>query len=307
MKIPSTNYEIVWHRPGEVAHHSPEKIERPSTSAVDLFPVKFRSTSERHTAYRIRSQFISKARKLTAYIAANPEVAKNPKPILLISPQSEKNMSYKQACQVAAEAALEDIRLALYNKRYGSFKSTNKLKVDRIISEEIRLKKGKIHVFSDVGDVTNPFHRAAMKSKGIWESNAVNCDGLALAAMDYVSHEYPGMTVAELCLLDHRLIALGEITPELAYSPLGAWPNHIHVCDPWSNITCPAPHYPAQFLEKMEKWNADNKFIHDNRDWINPASDKWKACVKQPPEIFVRKHYEKGLFFDHKIVPLPVE
>jgi hypothetical protein len=307
MKIPPTNYQLTWHRPGEIAHHSPGKLERPSTSLSDLLPIKARSTSERETAFRIRSQFISKSRKLVAYIAANPKIAADPKlvsqPVLT---SEEKDLS-KQANQPAAEDALKNVRLALYNKNYGSFKSTNKFSADRKNSENERINKGIFCNFEDVRDIENKFHQAAIISKNIWESTSINCDGLAYAAMDYVNHKYPTIPVAAVSLSGHTLVALGEITPELANLPLGAWPDHIHVCDPWTNITCHAPDYPKKFIEKMEKWNSGNKLIQANFEWINPISDKWKSCVKEPPEIYVKKQYEKGLFLYHKISPPPVE
>lgn len=307
MKIPLTNYQLTWHRSGEIAHHSPEKIEKPSTTISDLLPVKVRSTSERETAFRIRSQFISQARKLTAYIAANPKIATNPKPILQPVQAPEEQASSKQVNQLAAEETLKNVRLALYNQNYGSFKSTNKFNIDKRDSETERFKKGKFHTFSDVGDIKNPFHQTAMKSKGIWESTSINCDGLAFAAMDYARHKYPNIPVAALYLPGHTLMTLGEIKPELATLPLGAWPDHIHVCDPWTNITCSAPDYPKKFLEKMEKWNSSNKLIHANREWINSTSEKWRSCIKEPPAIYVRHQYEKGLFFDHKVLPPSVE
>ncbi|GGM31844.1 hypothetical protein ACFQDN_21395 [Pseudomonas asuensis] len=307
MKIPSTNYEITWHRPGEIANHSPEKVEKPSTSLSDVLPIKVRPTDERRTAYRIRSQFISQARKLTAFISANPKIAANPKWDPAFAQTPEERALSAQKNKSAAEEALKDVRLALYNKNYGSLKSDNKFNLDKRDSEGSRINKGKFYNFSDIGNITNRFHQSAMRSQAIWESTKINCDGLALAAMDYVSHKHPEISVARLLLPGHSLMTLGEITPDLANLPLAAWPEHIHVCDPWTNITCSAPDYPKKFLEKMEKWNTGNKLIRDKHEWINPNNEKWRSCVKENPKILVRLRYEKGLFHDDLLLPPPVE
>jgi hypothetical protein len=309
MKIPSTNYQLTWHRPGEIAHHSPEKIEKPSTTISDLLPVKVRSTSERATAFRTRSQFISQAHKLTAYIAANPKIATNPKPILQPIQTLEEQASSKKANQLAAEETLKNVRLALYNQNYGSHKSLNKFNIDKREFESARISKGKCGELSSFGNITNVFHQAAIRSKNIWESTSINCSGLAYAAMDYVHTKHPNLPVSLIFLQDkHSLIALGVMNPELANLPLGAWPEHVHICDPWTNITCPAPEYPKIFLEKMAKWDSGKKLIlSNNSEWINPTNKNWESCVKEPSTIHIRQRYEKGLFFDHRLLSPPVE
>lgn len=303
MKIPVTNYQLTLHRPGEIAHHSPEKIAKPSLTSSDLRPINLGPTNERETAFRIRSHFISQARKLAAYIVMNPDEAKNPRPILQPVNVPEDQTLSKKSVQLAAEETLKNVRLALYNRTYGSFKSTNKFNLDKKDSEVERFKNGKFYLFSDVDGIKNPFHQAAVKSRGIWESTLINCDGLASAAMDYVHHEYPNIPVAVVLLPAHTLMTLGEIKPEIATLPLGAWPDDIHICDPWANITCPAPEYPQKFLQKMEKWKSGNKMIQTGSEWINPTSEKWRSCVGEPPKIWVRQKYEKGLYLDLKLLP----
>jgi len=123
--------------------------------------------------------------------------------------------------------------------------------------------------------------------------------------MDYTHHKHLDIPVAALCLPGHTLMSLGEISPELSYLPLGAWSEHIHVCDPWTNINCSAPEYPEKFLKKMEKWDKGNKLIHDSREWINPTNEKWRACVKEIPLIYVRHKYDKGLFLDKNLLVPP--
>lgn len=115
MRIPSTNFQVTWHRPGEIAHHSPKKIEKPSVSTADLLPLKVRSTGERETAFRIRSQFTSQARKLAAYIAANPDIATKPKSMPLVFQSPEERASSGQKNKVFAEETLKNVRLAMYN------------------------------------------------------------------------------------------------------------------------------------------------------------------------------------------------
>jgi hypothetical protein len=255
MRIPSTNYELTWHRPGEIAHHSPDKLEKPSTTLSDVLPLKVRSTGERETAYRIRSQFISHARKLTASIAANPNIATNPKAIPQVTQTPKEQALSEPKNKAVAEEALKNVRLALYNKNYGSSKSLNKFSIDKKESESARTNSGRLGELINFGGITNPFHQAAMKSKNSWESTAINCDGLALAAMDYVHYKHPDTRIAVLSVPGHTLMAIGEISPECANLPLGAWPKHIHICDPWANITCSASEYPKKFTEKMEKWS----------------------------------------------------
>lgn len=109
MRIPSTNYQVTWHRPGEIAHHSPEKLEKPTTTFADLLPLKVRSTGERETAFRVRSQFISQARKLTAFMAANPSIATNPKAIPQVIQTPEEQVVSGQKNQV-----LQKRRLKMY-------------------------------------------------------------------------------------------------------------------------------------------------------------------------------------------------
>jgi hypothetical protein len=309
MKIPLTNYQLTWHRPGEIAHHSPEKLEKPSTAISDFLPIKIRSTSERETAFRIRSKNISQARRLTAYIAANPNIATNPNPILQPLQTPEERASSKQKNQIVAEETLKNVRLALYNKNYGSHKSLNKFNLDNRESEIARINKGNFGELSHFGSITNVFHQAAIRSKNIWESTSINCTGLAYASMDYVHNTHPDIPVSLLFLQDkHSLMTLGEVNSELANLPLGAWPGHIYICDPWTNITCSAPEYPKKFLEKMTKWDSKNKLVlGNNNEWINPTNKNWESCVKEPPIIHIRQKYEEGLFLDRRVLPPPVE
>lgn len=98
----------------------------------------------------------------------------------------------------------------------------------------------------------------------------------------------------------HALIAVGEIEPELAYLPLGEWPEHIQICDPWANTTCSAPEYPEKFLEKMDKWQKDNKILLDDKEeWISATNKNWTTCIRKVPVIQIRQRYENGLFLYH--------
>jgi hypothetical protein len=249
-----------------------------------------RSTGEAATAQRLRGRFTNLSAKAAELSAMNAP------PGRLRVQAAAGDASWAQENETYAHEALRDVRLALYSKKYGSFKSTNKFSTNRYKSETDRLIGGEGAAWDDPSAV-NPRHGWALRSKNIWQSTRINCDGLAVAVADYVADQHPLAAVSIGALSVHAFSVIGAIEPETANLPLSAWPSHIYVCDPWANIACPAPEYPTRFEQKMEKWHKSGKLILSlDGKWISPLDPTWVSCVKEAPKISLRRQFADGQF-----------
>ncbi|MGS0740256.1 hypothetical protein ACVBEF_00205 [Glaciimonas sp. GG7] len=297
-----SNYQIIGHRPGEVTNYPSSGFENCSKARnvfdkmADILPFKICKAGKQATAERLRSQFIGISNKsISSVLSGKPPVLKGMIGAVGDPTWAKKNKS-------VAEDALKKVRLALYDKDCGSYKSDNKRKTTDLEAEMTRIenKNGEFGTFGELekfGDITDGRHVSAIRTGNIWKSTRINCAGLALAVKDYVACKHRGVQVSSLIFPTHALAAVGTIAPEYADLPLEEWPEHIYVCDPWANITCSAPDYPAKFAEKMEKWSNDNKEIYtDDHAWINPTDEKWVSSVKEIPKIGTRYQYKGGQY-----------
>jgi hypothetical protein len=191
VKIPFSNYEMVLHRPGEVANHSERRLSEPdriTDKLLDVLPVKVRSTGEKATAQRIRSQFIAIADKTMSSVLFGKTEG-------VMRMQTAGDASWAGKNEKVANEALKMVRLALYNKKYGSYKSDNKRKLTDADAENKRLADGTFAKWPKVESTYISPHAAAMIARNNWRSTMINCDGLAFAAMDYVTHKHPNVPV----------------------------------------------------------------------------------------------------------------
>jgi hypothetical protein len=302
VKIPFTRHEVTGHAPGEEAHHSVAKTNNrePSTLAGMLrnaLPFKIRSTGEQAVAQRLRGKFGHLA--MQAAVRARARTAAAPTPIALRDSTPEVNAR-------CAKETLRAVRLALYTRATGSNKSDNKFTPARGQAETARLANtiGNFAVTDFPGE-PNARYVSAARSKNIWESTAINCMGLAHACLDYAAHKYPGVQASLVSVPGHKFVAIGNIGPAEAGLPLAQWPARIHIVDPWTNIECSAPEYPAKFAAKMAKWEGNGKLLRtDAGDLVSPLDRQWTSCLDDAPaEVLRRQAYKDGQFENIRIAP----
>lgn len=302
MKIPSLGLKGVLHCLGRGKDHAeslPAKPGNVTGNPLDVLSRKARNSGGRSTAQRIRRHFIALAEKSMKSAEAGNTEAKR----LMQALPGDARWAGKN--EEVANEALKVVRLALYNKKYGSHKSSNKFKTTAFAAEINRVTSGKFFDFINAASSIGPSHMTAMLSRGIWNSTSINCDGLALSAMDFISHAHPNVQVSSVELPGHRLAVVGTIDAKCIRSPLSEWPSHLYICDPWANIVCPAPEYPERFAKKMEKWESEHKKISSDGEWISPTNEKWVSCTKEVPKISTRITYKAHQFVDMTYVAAP--
>lgn len=267
----------------------------------DSVKVKVRPSGELSIAQRLRSEFISLADQSIATIAGGEKSDVVPVLEVATAPSSAK---YNEE---SATDALKMVRIALYTREYGSFKSDNKTTAFDLLMGSHVVSDGTFAEMNHFAGITDYRHISALRSRNIWGSTKINCLGLAVAAMDYVRSRYPDIQVSLLNLANHHAVSvLGIIEEKTGRLPLREWAAHLYVCDPWANIVCPAPEYPDKFVAKMEKWESVDKVIRNSsEEWISPTDSKWLACVEVIQIIFSRKNYSDGQFNDFVPLRLP--
>jgi hypothetical protein len=304
MKISFFNFKGILHCFGKDADR-PERRDSKLASAtdnpLDVLTVKVRNTGEKATAQRIRSHFIALAEKSMKSAGAGDAEATN------IVQAARGDASWAGKNEEVAKEALKMVRLALYKKKYGSYKSTNKFRTTDPYQELRRVTSGEFCTFKKFEDIGSPRVRSAMLSRSIWQSTSVNCDGLALSALDFISRTHPNVQVSSVSVPGHTLALVGTIDITCINSPFSEWPSHLYVCDPWANIACPAPEYPQRFAQKMEKWESEHKQIFSGGEWLSPTNEKWVSCAKEVPTIFTRFTYKDHQFVDLTYVTASVE
>ncbi|MEG8063485.1 hypothetical protein G3N90_00830 [Xanthomonas hortorum pv. gardneri] len=113
------------------------------------------------------------------------------------------------------------------------------------------------------------------------DGNAHNCGELATLAVNYLQQDHN--LVAHLALFgkEHNAAIVGPV-PRAGTLPsdMTDWDADIYVCDPWCNIACRANDYPAEFKEKMEKWDRAGKQVClSGTGFVSPTSDEWISTV----------------------------
>ncbi len=310
MRIPFTSLDVVWHRVGEPADrirpaitdvdggvpwnghagHSGHSSETACTRKLEIcqdgLPFKIRSAEAADVAVRLRSQFIARATRSHARIVQGEPLGSrvrqydNPRPTRTV--------------EAAARETLRDIRLALYDRRFGALKSNNK----REASQPAPIHAQALHArFHHV--IAAPVVNAA-RSASIWQARTVNCNELASAAQDLLAHRHPKLPTSLVVVgRAHALAVIGAIDAAVAARPMATWPSHLQVCDPWANLTCRACDYPRLFSEKMRRWASQGKLIrHAEQDWRAADDPAWMDIVHQVPEVFSRRTYRNGQFMD---------
>lgn len=306
MKIPVVTNPLQSQAPSKAEDEALDRFLEDDRVWVDFRdPVKgkVRSQGELSTAQRLRSEFISLAERSMATIAGGDDSEVVPVFELAAIPSSAKTN------EEAATDALKMVRLALYTREYGSFKSDNKTTAFDLLAGYGVASDGTFAEMQNFGNITDYRHISALRSRNIWSSTKINCHGLAVAAMDYVKSRYPNMQVALLGFAtDHAVAVLGTLEAELKAAPLNKWPKHLFICDPWANIVCSAPEYRDKFFAKMEKWKSVDKLIlNSSNEWVCPINSKWLACVDAVPQIFPLRSYSDGQFNDLLPFRLPTQ
>lgn len=303
MKLSSFGFKGVLHCLGKGADRPQRSLPEPGIvkeNPLDKLAGKARSTAGKGTAQRIRRHFIALAEQsMKSAEAGHTEAA-----LLMQAAPGDARWAGKN--EAVAKEALDTVRLALYKKKHGSYKSTNKFRVTDPYVEFTRVTSGAFTNFNNFRNITDLRQQHASISKSIWESTSINCDGLARSAVDFISRTHPNIQASTLAIPGHTLAVVGTIEAKSITSPLSEWPSHLYVCDPWANIVCPAPEYPQRFAEKMEKWEADNKKILHNGKWISPTDKTWVSCAKEVPNIATRFAFKNHQFVDMTYVMVPV-
>lgn len=115
-----------------------------------------------------------------------------------------------------------------------------------------------------------------------WESKGFNCLELVNIGLQYAYNK--GWATQGVGTATHVFIAVGPLaTSSELPDAFEQWPEQIAICDPWTNISCPAREYPLRFREKMSKWSQAGKqvFIDDSKTWVDPCDTHWIDSVLQ--------------------------
>ncbi|RZI57901.1 MAG: hypothetical protein EOP37_18300 [Rubrivivax sp.] len=199
--------------------------------------------------------------------------------------------------QIARET-LRMVRVANYDRRFGSLKSTNKWGAGQpdpmTIFETARE--------ADRSDATGTPRAALHSAARAWGNKITNCRELSLMVHTYVAHREPTVQTSTVILeIDHGAVVLGAVDGRLRELPLAEWPTHLWICDPWANIACAARNYPQAFQDKMAKWHKDGKSIAlpkgEGAYWGAPTDATWLAGAKKVSALQVRRQFENGQFF----------
>ena len=183
------------------------------------------------------------------------------------------------------ELALEAkdfIRDNFYNKDKGSFKSSNKVKLNNDPDlESTRLA----HANDEVVEWSNGAQLKLARDQ-FWTAKGHNCDGLALMAHDWLAQTKS----ADVCMVEmgsrHIATVVGKLPDQSLPKDMTKWPADLSICDPWLNVACLAKDYPARFKEKMQKWSKDEKRIRVNDDWLLPNEPAWMSVINDKKTLW---------------------
>lgn len=182
-----------------------------------------------------------------------------------------------------AQYALGRVKEEIYNK--SNFKSSNKTS----LKKNDTLENERMQAASDHIDAIRAPRNVFNLKKAIWEGRGHNCGELASAAK-YIAAER-GVAACVARTEVHGFAVIGDIPPSTELpGNMEHWPEHLAVCDPWVNIACEATSYPQKFIEKMEKWERDEKIIEnpysqtEDDGWIRPTDPAWTRAVLDGPK-----------------------
>lgn len=175
-----------------------------------------------------------------------------------------------------AQEVLRNVRKTYYKNP--NSKSSNKFRtrIDSALENE-RLRTAKLSI--------NSMRDYSLRTiSDIKNAVGHNCGELSRLAVDLLSGKnlravhivIGGPTIA------HAFAAiLPKGCPEQKFweSDMHKWDAGIIICDPWSNIACPAPEFNTLFIEKLDKWEKDGKLLFHNGDWVSANNDQLKTAI----------------------------
>ncbi|GKS98190.1 hypothetical protein AVKW3434_02400 [Acidovorax sp. SUPP3434] len=181
-----------------------------------------------------------------------------------------------------AQYALRRIKEEIYKK--DNFKSSNKTS----LRKSDALENARMQAAADEIDAIRAPRNVFNLKRALWEGRGHNCGELASAAK-YIAAER-GMAACVARTDAHGFAVIGDL-PDPAGLParMEQWPEHLAVCDPWVNVACQATAYPEKFMEKMQKWERDEKIIENPHSqteedgWIRPIDPAWTQAVLNGP------------------------
>lgn len=152
-----------------------------------------------------------------------------------------------------------------------NFKSSNKIsKLKRTLGEEIKR--------ADLAEAI--IEEGEQKNTPPVLMKAHNCEELATIAKTYIRARYRTLVVNLVGEEMHGYAVIGQLPhSKTLLNDFAAWPKHLVVCDPWTNIVCMANDYPGEFRAKMEKWAANEKEIFFNERWVSANDKMWINAV----------------------------
>jgi hypothetical protein len=291
VRIPFSSLEVVWHRVGEPVDRVPEAAVAEVDIAHAGLPFKIRSTQDAAVASRLRRQFTGRAQRSFAQIVQGQPAG----PLR----RCDASVRETEAVASASGEALRLVRLALYNRNFGSLKSDNKM---RSGSAPPAYPKACYSGATSLG--YSPVGTAA-HSAAIWQAKTLNCTELAIAAQDVLAHRHPKRQTSLVMLAgSHSVAVIGPLDAETASRPMAAWPPHLQVCDPWANMNCRACDYPRLFTEKMKGWAERGRLIREGAEWQRADDEEVLDIVNQIPQVLVRRTHRNGQFAN---VPLQID
>jgi hypothetical protein len=181
----------------------------------------------------------------------------------------------------AAMAVLDWIRNNIYTN--DNFKSGNKIRLSRVLAEEMRrvtLARREILAVRMAADV-EPQKRGelALKAKGH------NCSELASAAA-WLGRKL-GVTTHVVGNDGHEYAVFGELGKVQLPERVEDWPQHLVICDVYTNIHCSPQEYVPLLKDKLEKWTNQQKLLDDGDRWVKPnESSLIFAIADAPCEIY---------------------
>lgn len=195
-----------------------------------------------------------------------------------------------------AEQALQFIRDGIYNKRNGSFKSSNKVSEKKNLGDEQQRVQEASHELAALGfppkDSSGRQYLNAAYLKKLETSRSHNCGHLARASTEYIAKRDATTSISLLAFSKpptHSATLIGDMPPD-AGANMRQWPAHLAICDPWANIACLAKDYPVVFAAKMAKWRSDKKLIGlPGGSTIKPDDSKWMDSILLGKKLVSRR------------------
>ncbi|MBR7964603.1 hypothetical protein KDW41_29895 [Burkholderia vietnamiensis] len=203
--------------------------------------------------------------------------------------QSESRADARTLRLSIAKEVLDDVRKTYYKSP--NFKSSNKghTRVDKALEQD-RLNKagGELNELYGKYRITPRNQHVELAKR----ARAHNCGELSILATDLLSRKK--MIAVQIAIGGtagtHAFSAIlppghpGRMSGYDMGSDMDKWSDDIIICDPWSNIACPAPKFKELFYEKMNKWNEAGKLLITNNPTdgykeFSANDSKWMDAV----------------------------